>query len=67
MKQKQNKIRKKELKTQTKLETVSIAEPLQNGSMRKTPNAVNTSEGGGNIHREEGREGDVGKKVGREG
>jgi len=31
---------------QTKLETVSIAEPLQTGSMRKTPNAVNSRDGG---------------------
>jgi len=35
--------------------------------MRKTPNAVNTRERGMDIRMEEGREGDVGKEVGREG
>jgi len=30
----------------SELETVSIAEPLQTGSMRKTPNAVNSREKG---------------------
>jgi len=36
------------------------------GSMRITPNAVNTREGERDIRREEGREGDVGKEVGQE-
>jgi len=37
--------------------------------MRKTPNAVNTigRDGGRDIRREEGKEGEVGKEVGREG
>jgi len=35
--------------------------------MCKTPNAVNTREEERDICREEGREGEVGKEVGREG
>ena len=39
------------------LETVSIAEPLQNRQHAQNPNAVNNREGARDIRREEGKEG----------
>jgi len=44
-----------------------MASRCKTGSMRITLNDVNTRDGGRDIRRQEGREDEVGKEVGREG